>query len=447
MNKSSAVVNGNPNETRKEIAAGMRQVYQLGLTTPSGGNVSMRDDAGTVWITPARLDKAAIEWVDIVGVDLDGQILGGDRRPTSELPLHLEIYRNRPDIRAIVHAHSNGLVACSAARRPFPHRALRQSTIDCGPVGWAEYALPGTQQLAETVAKPFCQGVDCVLMQNHGAIVGGASLAAALHKFESLERSAAVITKAAVIGEIRELKDDDDVARPVIPTEHVQSSSDTCQQDKALRGRLAELVSRACERRLFTSRSGTMAARGSEARFLVAPDAIDRRKISPTDFVAMDDPTCRSSKAVSRWVECFQAIFRLHPPVHCIVHATPVHASAYSVIGQPLPSGTIPESYVVLRQTQICDSLMPIHNPEKIAETISLEQPVLLIENDGLLIVGRSPIDVLDRLEVAEATAASMIACQALGGARLLPNAALDQLREAIPEAYGAVAPEQPQTP
>ena len=96
---------------RDEILQTMERIYRYRMTTTSGGNISIREDNGDVWITPARVDKGGLRREDIVLVHPDGST-EGPHRPSSELPFHLEIYRVRPDLRGIVHAHPVALVAC-----------------------------------------------------------------------------------------------------------------------------------------------------------------------------------------------------------------------------------------------------------------------------------------------------------------------------------------------
>src|ERR1044071_1666276 len=101
---------------RDEILQAMQRIYRYRMTTTSGGNLSIREENGDLWITPARLDKGALTRDDIVLVRANGTI-EGRRQPSSELPLHLAIYRARPDLRGIVHAHPTALVAFSLAHQ------------------------------------------------------------------------------------------------------------------------------------------------------------------------------------------------------------------------------------------------------------------------------------------------------------------------------------------
>src|SRR5436309_1865425 len=158
---------------RDEIADTLDRIYRHRMTTTSGGNLSIRDDAGDVWITPARVDKGSLRREDIVHVRGDGTA-EGPHPPSSELPFHRAIYAARPDVRGIVHAHPVALVAFSICRRAPDTRLLPQARQVCGAVGFAPYALPGSEALGDNIARAFGAGSHCVVLENHGVVTGGA---------------------------------------------------------------------------------------------------------------------------------------------------------------------------------------------------------------------------------------------------------------------------------
>ena len=162
---------------RDEIMRTMERIYRYRMTTTSGGNLSILDDDGSIWITPARLDKGNLRRDDIVRVGPDGTH-EGPHRPSSEFPFHRAIYEARPDIRGIVHAHPVALVAFSICRKVPDTNALHQARRICGAVGFAPYALPGSAELGRNVAATFATGTDCVILENHGVVIGGAGLQA-----------------------------------------------------------------------------------------------------------------------------------------------------------------------------------------------------------------------------------------------------------------------------
>ena len=184
---------------RDEIMRTMERIYRYRMTTTSGGNLSIRDDDGAVWITPARVDKGNIRREDIVRVRPDGTI-DGVHRPSSEYPFHRAIYNARPNVRGIVHAHPVALVAFSITRRVPDTRLFHQARLVCGAVGFAPYALPGSAALGEKIAHAFAQGFDCVVLENHGVVTAGDSLQGAFQRFETLEFTAKTIIKGGMLG-------------------------------------------------------------------------------------------------------------------------------------------------------------------------------------------------------------------------------------------------------
>ena len=174
---------------RDEIMRTMERIYRYRMTTTSGGNLSILDDDGSIWITPARLDKGNLRRDDIVRVKPDGTH-DGPHRPSSEFPFHRAVYQRRPEIRGIVHAHPVALVAFSICRKVPDTNALHQARRICGAVGFAPYALPGSAALGAKIAEAFAAGTDCVILENHGVVIGGSGLQQAFERFETLEFAA-----------------------------------------------------------------------------------------------------------------------------------------------------------------------------------------------------------------------------------------------------------------
>ncbi len=190
---------------RDEIVQTMSRIYRYRMTTTSGGNLSIRDENGDIWISPARVDKGNLTRNDIVCIQAGGAI-EGLHPPSSEYPFHRAIYKSRPDIRAIVHAHPVALVAFSICGQVPDTRLFHQAHSVCGRIGFAPYALPGSQQLAANIAATFHR-CDSVILENHGVVVGGDSLSQAFQRFEAFEFAAKTLIKGKQLGEIQYLDD------------------------------------------------------------------------------------------------------------------------------------------------------------------------------------------------------------------------------------------------
>jgi len=148
---------------RHQLVAVMNRIYHSGMTTLSGGNLSILDENGDIWITPAGVDKGNLTPRDIMCVDVDGRSTG-PHRPSTELPFHRAIYAARPDLRAIVHAHPPALVSFSIARKVPETAVIPQVHRICGPVGYAPYALTGSEQLGQVIAATFGEGFNSVML-------------------------------------------------------------------------------------------------------------------------------------------------------------------------------------------------------------------------------------------------------------------------------------------
>ena len=153
----------------EQLALIIGRIYRSGLTTTSGGNLSIMDENGDMWITPAGIDKGSLTAKDIMCVKADGTIVG-PHRPSSEYPFHKAIYKIRPKMHAVIHAHPPGLVTFSIVHQIPDTSILPQARNVCGPIGFAPYDVPGSAALGEKIAGEFKKNPDykAVIMENHG---------------------------------------------------------------------------------------------------------------------------------------------------------------------------------------------------------------------------------------------------------------------------------------
>lgn len=175
-------------ELAREIADFMKRLYQQQLTTTSGGNISVRR-GDAVFMTPGGTDKGRMETDEIGRLALDGTILDPGFKPTCEAGLHLAVYRARPDITAIVHAHPVTASAFSASEAEISTSLLAESAAVLGRIGRVPYFHFGTPELAEAAAC-CAKDYDVFLLNNHGAMTLGSSLLQAFDRLEVLENAA-----------------------------------------------------------------------------------------------------------------------------------------------------------------------------------------------------------------------------------------------------------------
>ncbi len=410
----------------------MARIYAYQLTTTSGGNLSVRADNGDIWITPAALDKGDLRPEQVVCVRTDGAAERA-HRPSSELPFHRAIYQARPDLGAIVHAHPVNLVAFSLVHQAPDTKLLPPVYRLCGEVGFAPYALPGSEQLGANIAQTFARGFSCVILENHGVVTAGKNLREAFQRFEALEALARMIIKAKPLGPLH-----------VPTTEQVQSfftpgaarpprkAAPASAKETELRAQLCRFVQRGYQQRLLVSALGSFSARIGNDAFLITPHEQDRLTLTPADIVLVQDGLAEPDKQPSTVTAFHRAIYQRHPGINAVIMACPEHATAFGLCRQPLEIRTIPESYVVLRRVSRVSVETQLAGADTVAATVSPQQPVAILENHGVVVTGSSVLNTYDRLEVLEYTAQSLIHSRALGEAIAISEPMVQQLEKAF---------------
>lgn len=417
---------------RDDIMQTMDRIYRYRMTTTSGGNLSIRDASGDIWISPARVDKGRLRRDDIVCVRPDGTT-EGLHPPSSEFPFHKAIYEARPDIHSIVHAHPGALVAFSICQQTPDTRIFHQAHSVCGRVGFAPYACPGSEALGESIAATFAEGCDSVVLENHGVVVGGDSLAHAFQRFEAFEFAGKTLIKANQLGDVRQLTDDELQQAAARSVDFDSFEPPTAPaHERELRRQLCDFIRRGCRQRLLISTEGSFSARISGNSFLITPTQQDRERLEPEDFAVVDGAKREAGKHASRAAKAHQAIYERHPNVNAIVFAHPVNATAFSVTAADLDVRTIPESYVFLRDVDRVPYGSHYHEDGRIADFVSDAQPAALLENDGVIVTGRTVLDAFDRLEVLESTAEALIDARSVGQLSAMNDAVIDELRTAF---------------
>jgi len=183
---------------REQVASVMRRLYRRGLTTCSGGNVSLRC-GDVVLITPSGTDKGEITAGQIGAVTISGENLAPGLRLSIETEMHLEVYRNRPDVKGIVHAHPVTASAFAAMDAEIDTRLTAETWHVLGVPVRAPYALMGTKELAQIVGQAARQG-NAVIMENHGVLTMGETLFRAFDRMELLEAAARMTWIAETMG-------------------------------------------------------------------------------------------------------------------------------------------------------------------------------------------------------------------------------------------------------
>lgn len=169
-----------------------------GLIAASDGNVSCRTGEDSILITPSGAPKGELSAGDLVKTCMKGNILEGAGRPSSEIRMHLFVYRHRPDVTAIVHAHPPLVTAFTLAGFPFNSKILPEVWLTIGRVPVASYATPSTEEVPESIA-PHVEKSNAILLQRHGALTFGSSAMQAFMRMDKLEHAAKTLLYASIL--------------------------------------------------------------------------------------------------------------------------------------------------------------------------------------------------------------------------------------------------------
>jgi L-fuculose-phosphate aldolase len=193
---------------RRDIVRYGKRLHERGYVAAMDGNLSVRLDEHRILATPTAMSKSSLRPMDLVTVDIDGRRVSGRRPVSSEIAMHLLIYRLRPDIRGIVHAHPPTATGFAAAGMALDKPLVCEVVIGLGSIPLAKYGTPGTPELCETL-KPLISEYDAILMSNHGVVTYGDTLDHAYMKMETVEHFAQIALVTHVLGRQQPLEDQD----------------------------------------------------------------------------------------------------------------------------------------------------------------------------------------------------------------------------------------------
>ena len=411
----------------------MQRIYDKGMTTTSGGNLSILDEEGNIWITPAGVDKGTLNRNDIVCVKADGTVTGM-HRPSSELPFHAAVYKMRPDLKAVLHAHPPALVSFSIVRKMPDLNLLTSVQKMCPELKIATYAVPGSEKLGENIGKCFAENCDMVLLENHGVCIGAKDMYTAFQRFETLEYTANLEILAKRIGTPRAL---DAHAYMLSQTTNHTKMDDFIPgshsvEELAARRDMITLIRRSYKQGLFTASHGTYSVRLSDGSFIITPYGMDRAYLEEDDLVRVKAGMKEMGKIPSRAVTLHEKIYAYNPEISAILLAHPVHAMAFAVTDTGFDPRTIPESYILLRDVKRISYEEYYSQQDQIAEYFGEATPAAMVENACVIVTGNTLLQAFDRLEVMESTAHSIINAAAVGQIVHISKEEVDDLKEAF---------------
>ncbi len=185
-----------------------RRLYERGMLVGTEGNISVRLDDKRILVTPAGFPKGRLSAEDMVVVDPDGKCLEGTNQPSSELLMHLFVYRSRPQINACVHSHPPFATAFAVAGIPLAEDILPEVVLFVGRIPITEYAQPGTVAVPKAL-EPYIATSNAFVLRNHGLLTIGRDLEEAFHRHETVEHCARVIFLARQLGAVKAIPSQD----------------------------------------------------------------------------------------------------------------------------------------------------------------------------------------------------------------------------------------------
>src|SRR5204863_7708662 len=195
-------------QSRRDIVRFGEMLHSLGFIAATDGNLSVRVDENRILVTPTGMSKGMMTPSDLVVVDMNGRKLKGKRQVTSEIGMHLLIYRMRSDVHGIVHAHPRTATGFAAAGMALNQPLVCEVVIGLGLIPLAPYGTPGTPELAATL-EPLIPQYDAILMANHGVVTYGSDLQSAYMQMETVEHLAQIALVTHVLGQQKPLACED----------------------------------------------------------------------------------------------------------------------------------------------------------------------------------------------------------------------------------------------
>ena len=190
---------GNRQTIAAAIVDACHRLYARSFVTATDGNVSARLPNGNILTTRTGINKGSVSGQDLVEITPAGDVLSGRWRPSTETGMHLFIYRERPDVAAVVHAHPAFATGFATARQPLESCLFPEVIVGFGAIPLAEYATPSTPEVAESL-RPYVRTAEAILLTNHGVVTYGADVEEAYYRMEKVEHAARITFIARQLG-------------------------------------------------------------------------------------------------------------------------------------------------------------------------------------------------------------------------------------------------------
>jgi L-fuculose-phosphate aldolase len=224
---------------KKQIVEIGRRIYDRGYVASNDGNISVRIDADRFLITPSGVSKGFMKTEDLVVASLDGKVLSRGKKPSSEMQMHIEVYKKRPDVNSVCHAHPPYATGFAVAGLALEKCVLPEVVLSLGSIPLADYGTPSTDELTKPLI-PLLAEYDAFLLANHGALTIGKDVLNAYHKMETLEHYAHIAFIARQLGNTNILGSDDVEKLTKLRSNFGISTNAGCRTDKSEHFRKAD---------------------------------------------------------------------------------------------------------------------------------------------------------------------------------------------------------------
>jgi L-fuculose-phosphate aldolase len=187
-----------------------KRIWTRGYVASNDGNISVKLNDNEILTTPHGVSKGFMNMEMIIKVDTVGKVISGNSKyhPSSELKMHLEVYKERPDVKSVVHAHPPYATSFAVAGIPLNKCVLPEAIMVIGAVPTAKYGLPSTMEIPDAI-REYIKNSDAILLENHGALTLGSNLLNAYHNMETLEHTASIVWKALQLGNLNVLPENE----------------------------------------------------------------------------------------------------------------------------------------------------------------------------------------------------------------------------------------------
>ncbi|MDE6189611.1 MAG: class II aldolase/adducin family protein, partial [Clostridia bacterium] len=367
---------------KEQVLLAMNRIYSNALTTTSGGNISAIDENGHIFITPSSIDKGTLTIDDIVEVLPDGTRIG-KHAPSMELPFHSNVYRQRKDVKAIVHAHAPAAVAYACMRVAPNPTCARVYEDKLGKITGSSYALPGSLKLGDIVMQSFKDGYSSVMMDNHGATVGGSDMQQALSMYETLDYLCRSLFHAQTLGGAKYIKDKIPLKSTAYPVGKIDDG------DTAKKEELTAFIKRAYKGLLVGSGWGTFAIRDGNG-ILFNADCDSPDDLSCSDIVRYENGYLLANKPC-KYLDLILKIFEKTPEAQSVFISMPSAIMGFAMANVEFDSRLIPESYIMLKDVKRLP-YSAMKDYDLIASSLTPSNPVAVIDNECIITIGKNTL-------------------------------------------------------